>query len=61
MKKVKKSLQDRFLEGEKLNILDELTIKTLQRITDCDGTCSLCGGWYCESKRASYKPVNYNQ
>ncbi len=57
----KKSLQERFLEGDRINLVDELIIKTLQRVTDCDGTCSLCGIWYCESERASYKSIDYNQ
>ncbi len=59
--KERRSLQERFLEEGKLNILNELRIKALQRVTDCDGMCNLCGVWYCESRRGSYKPINYNQ
>jgi len=62
MNEDKKSLQQLFLEGEKINVLDELIIKTLQYCTDCDGMCGLsCDIWYCESKRASLNTEKYNQ
>ncbi len=58
----RKSLQERFLEGKKINFIDELIIKTLQYSTDCDGMCGLsCDVWYCEKKRTSLILENYNQ
>jgi hypothetical protein len=58
MREKKKPLEERFLKGEPLNLLDKLTIKLLQYFTDCDGMCGLsCDAWYCESKRVKY-PIN---
>ncbi len=54
MGKEKKTLQERFLSGDKLSTTDEIIIKALQYLSDCDGTCSLCRMWYCESKRGKY-------
>lgn len=47
-----KSLEKRFLNGEKINFFDELKIKILQYVSDCDGICPpICNNWYCESLR----------
>jgi hypothetical protein len=52
-----KTLQQKFLEGDKLNLVNNLRINLLRRTSDCDGMCGfnqICG--YCEV----YKN-NYNQ
>jgi len=49
MKENKKTLQEKFLDGEKLNLIDNLRINLLQRLSECDGMCgfnSACE--YCE-------------
>ena len=54
--KERKSLQERFLRGDKLNLVDELRIKISQYCTDCDGMCgAFCDVWYCEQNRVSYE------
>ncbi len=61
MKERKKSLQEKFLEVEKLGVLSKLIIKSLQYCTDCDGMCSIsCDAWYCEIKRVPSIIRNYN-
>jgi hypothetical protein len=45
----KKTLQQKFLDGDKLNLLDNLRMNLLQRLSECDGMCGfyqICG--YCE-------------
>jgi hypothetical protein len=54
-----KSLKEKFLEGERLGLLDNLRIKTLQIASDCDGMCDKagCNQWYCETYKN--KQLNY--
>jgi hypothetical protein len=45
-----KTLQQKFSEGEKLSLIDSLSINLLRTLSDCDGMCGLgdvCG--YCEA------------
>jgi hypothetical protein len=47
----KKTLQEKFLDGDKLSLADNLRINLLQRLSesDCDGMCGRCGVWYCKT------------
>jgi hypothetical protein len=45
----KKTLQEKFLDGDKLDLLNNIRIKLLQHATDCDGMCGPCGIWYCNT------------
>ncbi len=44
----KKTLQQKFLDGDKLSLIDNLRINLLRKLSDCDGMCGfyqICG--YC--------------
>jgi len=48
-KMTEKTLQQRFLNGERLSLLDNIRLNLLRKVEDCDGMCgfnSACG--YCE-------------
>lgn len=59
MGKQKKSLKQKFLDGDKLNLLEDIQIGLLQRLTDCDVMCYKvnCDAWYCHTYRI--KQSNY--
>lgn len=47
--KERKTLKQKFLDGDKLSVLDNLRINLLRRTNECDGMCGfyeVCG--YCE-------------
>lgn len=50
-----KTLQEKFIDGDKLNLLDNLRINLLRALSDCDGMCGfydVCG--YCEVYKSHY-------
>jgi hypothetical protein len=44
-----RTLKQKFSEGDKLDLLENIRIKLLQSATDCDGMCGPCNVWYCET------------
>ena len=57
----KKSLKQKFLNGDKLNLLDNITIKLLQHVTDCDGICNNnCNVWYCNTYKTKQQEYVIN-
>ena len=54
----KNSLKQKFINGDKLNILENLSIKLLRITYDCDGMCNNnCNIWYCKTYKT--KQLNY--
>lgn len=54
--KERKTLQKKFLDGDKLNLLDNLRINILRKTSDCDGMCGsydICG--YCDAYKNKQK------
>ena len=47
---MKKTLKQKFLDGNKLNLLDNLRLNISRAVSDCSGMCDKgnCNQWYCE-------------
>jgi hypothetical protein len=54
-----KTLQEKFINGDKLGLIDNLKINLLRMTSDCDGMCGsyqICG--YCEIYKSNYNNSN---
>ncbi len=49
MNKNIEKLKQKFLDGDKLNLLDNMLLNVVRRISDCDGMCNNCDMWYCHT------------
>jgi len=52
-----KTLKQKFLGGDKLNLLDNFLLNIARRVSDCGEMCNLCSQWYCgtyKNKQGEY-------
>lgn len=51
-----KTLKNKFLEDDNLSLVDNIRLKLIRGLDDCDGMCNPvnCNRWYCEVYKQNY-------